>query len=406
MKKTIKKEILYLAGAQIVKEMECRGWIAYFAGGFVRDLILGRTIKDIDIATNASPDEVEKIFPNTFETGKAFGVVNVMWNDLRFEVASFRQEREYSDGRHPNSVTYTDDPVIDSKRRDFTINSMFYSPTTEEIMDFQGGLNDLRLGIIRTVGDPLKRFEEDHLRIMRAVRFAAEFSFDIEYNTEQAMKLDVGLLKKISTERIRDEIDKMLRGFDPSRAISKLCEIGAIQIIIPEIKDMNGTPQDPDYHPEGDVMEHTLLMLSHLVAPSSELAWSVLLHDCGKPTSFSIGKDDGRMHFYGHEDLGASIALEIMNRFKMSSKACDSVVASVKNHMRISSATKMRKAKVLRMLCSESFPDELELHRVDCISSHRKMDSYLYLLDRFSEFELRPQISDPMVTGTDLIMPD
>ncbi len=402
MKKMAKKNLVYLAGLKILSRLEENGHKAYFAGGFVRDLIVGREIKDIDIATSATPDEIEKIFSRTYETGKSFGVLNVLDGEFKFEVATFREERGYSDGRHPDTVVYSDDPSIDSARRDFTINSMFYSPVSEEIIDFQFGLRDLHCGLIRSVGNPFDRFAEDHLRIMRAIRFSAEYGFAIEAETKSAMLVNLPNLKKISHERIRDELGKMLRGFDPASAFKTLDDFGVLEELIPELDEMKNTPQDPEYHPEGDVMTHTLIMLSHLVSPSIELAWSTLLHDCGKPRSFSIG-GDGKRHFYGHEETGARIANAVMSGFRMPTKIISSVESAVRNHMRIASVAKMRGAKISRLLSSEKFSDELELHRIDCASSHRKMDSYLYLLDRYSEFEAKPKIPKPIINGKDLI---
>ncbi len=402
MKKAAIKNELYVAAAGIESRIREEGFKAYFAGGFPRDLLLGRAIKDVDIATSALPDDIERIFPRTFETGKSFGVVNVLHGGFKFEIATFREERGYSDGRRPDHVSYTGDPSLDSARRDFTVNSMFYSPESEEIIDFQGGLDDIARGVVRAVGDPFERFSEDHLRILRAVRFAAEYGFDLDPSTENAIRRCAHLLKRISSERIRDELEKMLKGFDPASAFANIERLGILDAILPELCGMRGTPQDPEYHPEGDVMAHTLLMLSHMVAPSSALAWSLLLHDCGKPASFTRG-DDGRCHFYGHEEAGARMAGSILARMKLPSKVSDNAASAVRNHMRAASAPQMRQSKISRMICDENFPDELELHRIDCISSHRKMDSYVHMLDSYSRFESRPRMPARLVTGDDLI---
>lgn len=393
---------MFDSAAEIVKRLRQNGFLAYFAGGFTRDLILRRKIKDIDIATNAKPEHVEKIFEKTFETGKSFGVVNVLHRGFKFEIATFREEREYTDGRHPSIVLYTNDPVLDAARRDFTINSMYFSPEEGTILDFYNGLDDLSKGLIRAVGNPMERFSEDHLRVLRAIRFSAEYNFEIEEKTLEALKKCAPLLKKISSERIRDELEKMLLGANPAIAFRKLEENAILDIILPELSPMRNTEQDNDFHPEGDVMEHTILMLSHLVSPESELAWSVLLHDCGKPEAFFKGSD-GRCRFYGHEESGAKKAAGILSSLKMPSKLISSVSEAVNQHMRISSVSKMREAKLRRLFSNNNFPLHLELHRIDCLSSHKIMDSYIFLLDKYFEYEAKPDLPKPLVTGKDLI---
>jgi len=402
MKKGIERNLLYKVAAGIVAELTKNGFKAYFAGGFTRDWLLGRPIKDIDIATDARPDEVKEIFPTVFETGKAFGVLNLKRDDFIFEIATFREEKGYSDGRHPDFVAYTKDAKIDSMRRDFTINSMFFSPDSREIIDYQKGLEDLSKGVIRTVGDPDKRFSEDYLRILRAIRFSSEYGFEIEKNTEAAMIKNSENLRKISAERIRDELLKMLLGFNPSDAFRKMEKTKVLNVIISQLSEMRNTEQDEIFHPEGDVMEHTLLMLSHMVSPSVELALSVLFHDCGKPMTYLKG-DDGRTHFYGHEDEGAKLAEKIMKDLRIPLNTIKTVSKIVAGHMRISAVSDMRKAKLSRFLCDKDFFYHLELNRIDCISSHKKMQSFVFLLDKFAEFCVQPEMPRPLINGDDLI---
>jgi poly(A) polymerase len=400
--KRITKDLLFSTGVEIVETIETAGFHAYFAGGFIRDALLGRKIKDIDIATDAVPDAVEKIFPKTFATGKNFGVINVIHGAFKFEVATFREEGSYGDGRHPDMVKYSLDPRTDAGRRDFTINAMFYSPIKREILDFFGGVGDISLGIIKTVGNPEKRFLEDHLRILRAVRFAAEYDFAMDTNIKEAIRANTSFLKKISAERIRDELEKILLGKNPTKGFLMMDELGISDVILPEFKVMKNVSQNPEFHPEGDVMEHTLAMLSHLVAPSRELAWSVLLHDCGKPSTFSVG-EDGKEHFYKHEKEGAKLAEDILKRLKLPSETIKRVSNAIDNHMKMAAAEKMRTAKIARLLYSQDFSLQLELNRIDCISSHRKMHPFVFLLDKYAELISTPVAPPPIVTGKDLI---
>ncbi len=387
---------------EIVRELKSRGFIAYFAGGVVRDMLLGRTSEDIDIVTSAKPEEVVSIFPRSYEIGAAFGIINVVVDGVPFEVATFREERGYLDGRHPDEVKFTDNPETDALRRDFTINGMFYDPSDEKIYDFVGGRNDLSRGIIRTIGKAEDRFSEDYLRILRAVRFCVRFGYELSEDVRPAVLKLVGNLKNLSAERIRDELDKMLTGPEPDRALRMMLDMGILKEVLPEIAAMRGVTQHHEYHPEGDVFEHTALMLSHMAFPDSELAWSLLLHDVGKPLTKSVG-EDGVEHFYTHEQKSAEMAGDILKRFRLPSKSIANVVHAVRQHMRYAHVQEMRTAKWKRLIAEETFPIELELHRIDCISSHRIMSSFTFLLDRMNELANEIKLPPPLVTGKDLI---
>jgi poly(A) polymerase len=398
----LKKDKIYNNACKIVKTLQDNGYKAYFAGGAVRDMLLNIGSDDIDIATSAKPDEILGLFPKCFEIGAAFGIINVVQEDINFEVATFREERGYMDGRHPDEINYTEDPFLDAKRRDFTINSMFYDPVADRILDFQGGEADLRNGILRTVGKADDRFSEDYLRILRAVRFCTRFGFKLDEKIPVAVRKNLEGLSKISNERIREELNKMLIGPAPSESLKMLLELGILELILPEVAALEGVEQDEEFHPEGDVFVHTCLMLEHMSNPSVELAWSILLHDVGKPETLSIG-DDERMHFYKHDKLGAKYAEEILKRFTFSNKEIENIVRSVDTHMRYAHVKEMRESKLKRLIAEPSFRTQLELHRIDCISSHAKMGNYIFLIDRLGEEEHVVELPKPFINGHDLI---
>ena len=392
----------FSSAVEIVRELKSRGFIAYFAGGAVRDMLLGKTSDDIDIVTSAKPDEIVNIFPHSYEIGAAFGIINVVVAGVPFEVATFREERGYLDGRHPTEVRFTDNPETDALRRDFTINGMFYDPADGRIYDFVGGRNDLSKGIIRTIGKPEDRFSEDYLRILRAVRFCVRFGYELSEDINPAVAKFAGNLNALSAERIRDELNKMLTGPEPDRALKMMLEMGILKEVLPEIAAMSGVTQHHEYHPEGDVFEHTALMLSHMAFPETELAWTILLHDVGKPLTKSVG-DDGIEHFYTHEQKGAELAEDILKRFHFPTKNISNIVHAVRQHMRYAHVQEMRPAKWKRLIAEETFPLELELHRIDCISSHKFMSSFTFLLDRINEQANEIKLPPPLVTGKDLI---
>jgi poly(A) polymerase len=390
------------AARQVTGVLQQNGFQAYFVGGAVRDLLMGAKPKDIDIVTDAIPEQVTELFTNTHPIGVAFGIITVVVKGYPFEVATMREEREYLDGRHPERITYTNNIELDAARRDFTINGMFYNPQSKQLYDFHAGQSDLKRGIIKTIGAADERFSEDYLRILRAVRFANRFNFTLHYTIAPAIMSLKKNLAKLASERIREELNGILIGGNPAAGIRMLHELGILEVILPEVAKLDGVTQPEKYHPEGDVMVHTMIMLEHMQLPSIKLAWSILLHDIAKPNVKSIG-DDGIEHFYCHEQVGASIAREIMQRFKFSSKICDAVVNAVKNHMKFAHVDQMRQAKWRRMLAEPEFPLELELHRIDCISSHARLGNYTIMLDRIAEISGEVKLPPPLLTGQDLI---
>lgn len=396
------KSPFFASAADAVRILEAHGHKAFFVGGAVRDMIMGYPPKDIDIATSATPDEVASLFPHNVQVGIAFGIIKAIHKGNIIEIATFRKDREYFDGRRPTSVSYAQDPFYDAERRDFTINALYYSPTTDKVLDFFSGLSDIRKGILRTVGNAHQRFSEDYLRILRAIRFATRFCLRVDTEIYYAICDLKSCLTKLSAERIRDELCLMLKPPYASNAFRLMLKTGILQVILPEIAALHGVEQHHEYHPEGDVLEHTFLMLEHLALPNQELAWSILLHDVGKPLCRTVG-EDGISHFYKHDSKGAELAKQILSRLKFPNSFISNVVCAVSNHMTLAHVDKMKEAKWKRLLSSETFPLELELHRIDCISSHRKMDKYCLMLERLSQLEGEQKLPQPYISGRDLI---
>jgi poly(A) polymerase len=367
-------------------------------GGCVRDLVLHRDPEDYDIATDARPDQLLELFPKSQLVGAQFGVILVDG----IEIATFRSDHSYDDGRHPASVTFERDAQQDVLRRDFTINALLLDPLNMESppVDYVGGLEDLRLGIIRAIGDPARRFDEDHLRMLRAIRFAARFGFQIEPATMAAIQELHARIARVSPERVRDELVRILTEGAARRGFELLDESGLLADILPEIAAMKGVQQPPQFHPEGDVWTHTLIMLEGLESPAPELALGVLLHDVGKPGTFRIAD---RIRFDGHVELGEKIAREILGRFRFSNAQIDQVVALVANHMRFKHVHEMRESTLKRMLRLDRFEEHLELHRLDCQSSHGNLDNYQFAKEKFEQSP--PEILRParLLTGSDLI---
>ncbi len=381
--------------------LQSRGFAARIAGGAVRDMILGRNPSDLDIVTTALPQEVVSLFPGSKSVGASFGVVLLKHRSFEFETATAREERNYMDGRHPENIRFTTDFAVDSSRRDFTINAMMCDPATGEIFDWHGGISDLKQGIIRTVGEPEERFSEDYLRMLRAVRFAGRYGFEIESRTLDAIRKLSPECADIAGERINAEITGMLLGTDPAGSIALLESTGILRYVLPEIAALRGVAQPPEFHPEGDVLTHTLLMLRHMVMPDKLLAWSVLLHDVGKKAVFSRD-ETGRIRFFGHETVGAELAEKILARLHFSRHEISVVCNAVRNHMRFAAVNEMRKAKIMRLITEENFPLELELNRLDCISSNMLLGSFVKLLDAVSAMPVN-QLPVPLITGDDLI---
>jgi len=394
---------LSLVATKLVRRLRESGFIAYFAGGCVRDALLRKQPKDIDIATDAEPDEVQKMFIRTVAVGAKFGVVRVLEGGFEFEIATFRSDGVYLDGRRPVSVTFSS-PEEDAKRRDFTINGMFYDPLADQVVDFVGGKSDLEHRLVRAIGNPDERFSEDHLRLLRAVRFAAALDFEIEPATWKAVTEKAHQIRTVSQERIRDELVKIMADPHRVRGLDLLDQSGLLKNILPEVSRMHGCEQPPQFHPEGDVYVHTRLMLSLLPADASPLlALSVLLHDIGKPVTYSFDEVDQRIRFNGHDQVGADMATEIMTRLRFSNEEIGTVVEAIRNHMVFKDTPNMRPAKLRRFMGRQNFPLELELHRVDCLGSHGDLQTYDLLVNKQREFENEPIIPPPLLTGRDLI---
>ena len=388
---------------KVISKLQQSGYLAYFAGGCVRDLLRDQVPTDYDIATNALPEQVTSLFSKTRSVGAHFGVIIVISGEFAFEVATFRNDGSYGDGRRPESVEFTS-PEEDVLRRDFTINGIFYDPIEGSTIDYVNGQDDIESGTVRAIGNPESRFREDHLRLLRAVRFAARFDYQIEENTWAAICSHAEEIKNISEERIRDELSKILTDPNRVRGFDLLVESGLMKAMIPEILDLKGCEQPPQFHPEGDVFVHTRLMLTLLKDdPSLSLVLSVLLHDIGKPSTYSYDEESDRIRFNGHDKIGAEMASDILKRLKFPNKVIEEVTEMVANHMTFKDVQKMREAKLKRFMARPTFEDETELHRVDCLGSWGGLDNYDFLNQKRTEFDNEPIIPPPLLTGNDLI---
>jgi poly(A) polymerase len=396
------KSAMEQTACEIVRKLRAAGHVAYYAGGCVRDLLSGKPPKDIDIATEARPEAVQKLFPRTYAVGAHFGVIVVLENEFQFEVATFRSDGAYLDGRHPVEVHFAS-AEEDAARRDFTINGMFFDPEKDEVIDFVGGRADLERRLIRAIGDPAQRFSEDRLRMLRAVRFATVLGFEIDPATWEAVIASASAITQISAERIREELVKIFLSPNRARGWDLLDASGLMGAVLPELEAMKGCEQPPQFHPEGDVFKHTRIMLEMLPADVSlPLVLSVLFHDIGKPPTATVD-DDGRIRFSGHDRIGAEMTEAIMERLRFSRAEIDATVEAVRQHMVFKDVPNMRVAKLKRFMARPTFEDELELHRIDCASSHAMMDNYEFLLTKKEEFANEPIIPPPLVRGDDLI---
>jgi poly(A) polymerase len=401
----------------IVETLCQQGFQAYLVGGCVRDLLLGREPKDYDLATNATPQQVMAIFPETYAVGAQFGVVLVPAPDRdgadgvavemsskshAVEVATLRSDVGYSDGRHPDEVRFSRDPREDVARRDFTINGMLLDPVSGQVLDFVGGRKDLEAGVIRAIGDPERRFSEDKLRMLRAVRFAARFEYMIEPGTFAAMQKLADQIRVVSRERVRDELTRMLTEGHARRAFLLLEESGLLKQVLPEISAMKGVEQPPEFHPEGDVFVHTLLLLDNLPHPCPlTLAWGALLHDVGKPPTFRVAPD--RIRFDGHVEVGVKMAEEICRSLRFSNDETEQILALVDNHMRFGHAARMKESTLKKFLRMPAFDEHLALHRADCLASHRNLSTYEFVQQKRAEIPAEKMRPSPLVTGDDLI---
>ncbi|MFA5689666.1 MAG: HD domain-containing protein [Kiritimatiellales bacterium] len=394
-------DTVYTTALKILNTIRTAGFAALFAGGSVRDMLLGRPAKDYDIATDALPEQIEALFPRTVAVGKAFGVIIVVENGIEIEVTTFRADGGYQDGRRPGSIKFSG-AEEDAQRRDFTINGMFYDPAENEVIDFTGGRADLKNKLVRAIGEPDRRFAEDHLRMLRAVRFAFTLGFDIETETRATIIRHAPALAKISPERIENEFSRTLtESPNPGDALRELVELGLIKFIIPEILPLIGQEQPPEFHPEGDVFEHTVLMLNMMPEhPARELAYAVLLHDVGKPaTAF---KTD-RWRFHNHEHVSAGMAEEILRRLRLPAKEIRHIVIAIDRHMRFKDVQNMNRSTLRKLIGAETFELELELHRLDCASSHRMLGNYEFLRRERDNFKAEPVLPPRWITGADLI---
>ncbi len=429
---------------EVIRTLRSRGHQAYLVGGCVRDLLLGREPADYDVATDATPDEVMRIFPQTYAVGAQFGVVlipvaapptasrlsgtpvgehrlapsgmektsevpalaetleTVLHTQNVIEVATFRSDGLYTDGRHPDEVRFSSAPQEDVQRRDFTINGLLLDPLTDEVLDFVGGRADLAAGIIRTIGEPERRFAEDKLRLLRAVRFAARFGYTIAPATLASIRQLAPQIHQVSRERVRDEVTKMLTEGHARRAFELLDETGLLREVLPEIEAMRGIEQPPQFHPEGDVYVHTLMLIEGLrPGVSKSLAWGTLLHDVGKPPTFRRAPD--RIRFDGHVEIGERMAEDICRRLRMSNDETRQIIALVANHMRFADVPRMKQSTLKRFMRLPGFEEHLELHRLDCLGSHGDLTVYKLVRDKYEHTppeQIRPA---PLLDGNHLI---
>lgn len=387
---------------EIVRTLRANSYQAYLVGGCVRDRLLGIDPKDYDIATDATPDLITSYFPQADTVGAHFGVILVTrGKGVQVEVATFRSDAAYHDGRRPSQVRFEIDPALDAQRRDFTINGLMEDPFSGEILDFVGGRADLAGKIIRAIGNAKQRFEEDHLRMLRAVRFAARLNFSIEPATLAAIREEAHYIAKISAERIRNEILLILTEGAARRGFELLDHTGLLVHILPEVKAFQGVQQPPEFHPEGDVWMHILLMLEQLRNPTPTLSAGVLLHDVGKPPTFRIAD---RIRFDGHAEVGAEMTRGILDRLKFSNEDNDRITSLVANHMRFKDVQQMRLSTLKRFLSMPHFEEHLELHRLDCLASNKRMDSYEFVRTKLAEFSNQELHPAKLITGRDLIL--
>ena len=409
----------YVAALGIATRLRDLGHTSYFAGGCVRDLLLGVAPHDFDVATAATPEEVQAAFPRTEAVGAHFGVMLVIdavdGERIATEVATFRNDGAYSDGRRPDAVRFSMDAREDVVRRDFTVNGMLLDALAFEqgdrivdcVLDYVGGLTDLELGLVRAIGEPERRFAEDKLRMLRAVRFAARLGFAIEPRTMAAMKAQAAGIGQVSAERVREELTKILTEGGARRGFELLDESGLLREVLPEVARMKGVEQPPQYHPEGDVWVHTLMLLEHLPrGASATLAWGMLLHDVGKPATFTPpdpARVGDRIRFNGHVEVGVAVAREILNRLRFSNEDAAQILELIKHHMQFGDVMKMKQSTLKRFLRLPRFDEHLALHRADVLSSNKNLELYEYArkhLEELGEEQIRPEL---LVTGADLI---
>ena len=406
MKRELDFEKKNFAGAlEIIKTLGEKGHEAFFVGGCVRDALLGVECDEIDIATSATPEQIQRAFPKTVAVGESFGVVLVIRKDMKFEVATFRRESGYGDGRHPELVDYTESAEEDVRRRDFTINGMLYDPVSGELYDYAGGLGDLERGLVRTIGDPGERFGEDRLRMMRAVRFASCLGFEIDGAALSAIRDEASAISVVSGERIREELVKILTRRNPGNGLRLLSSSGLLRHFLPEVECMHGVRQPPQFHPEGDVFEHTCLVMDMLYGStdgrySEEVAVAALLHDVGKPPTYS---ESDRIRFNGHDRVGARMSEDICRRLRFSKKQIKRISELILEHLKFKDVFNMRKSTLKRFLSLPYFEEHMQMHLADCMASHGQTDAYDFIREKMEEYgreEIKPQ---SLLNGRDLI---
>ena len=384
---------------RIVQTLKDAGYQALLAGGCVRDMVLGTEPADWDVATDADPQAVMQLFARTVPVGLQFGIVVVVLDEGEYEVARFRRDGHYLDGRHPQEVEFSS-AAEDAWRRDFTINGMFYDPFEERIIDYVGGQDDIEQRVVRAIGDASQRFGEDYLRMLRAVRFAARLDFAIAAQTRQAIAAGAGNIGQISAERIRDELTKMLIEGRAATAMQLLLELGLLAEVLPEVVALDGVPQPPEFHPEGDVWTHVKILLDGLQESSATLAWAVLLHDIGKPSTYEVAD---RIRFNRHDAVGAAMAAKVCRRLRMSNAETETISTLTAQHMRFRNVKDMRASKLKRFLRQPDFAELLELHRLDCLASHGELDLYEFCREKMAEAEPEDLRPPRLLSGRDLI---
>ncbi len=409
MKRVIKikpfESELFDIARHLVTQLKNAGYKAFCVGGCTRDMLMNVPPREYDITTSATPEEVSNIFPHTIPVGVSFGVILVLIGHYRFEVATFRRDEGYSDSRHPDYVTYSTEEKEDVLRRDFTINGMLYDPVGEEAIDYVGGMDDIRDGIIRTIGVPLDRFNEDKLRLMRAVRFASRYGFLVERDTHDALRQLAPQINLVSAERIRDELVKIITQRNPGDGLKLLRETGLLRHILPEVDIMHGVEQPPEFHPEGDVFTHTCLVLDKIYEntgglASPELVMAGLLHDVGKPPTFSVSD---RIRFNGHDKLGADMSREICRRLKFSNKQIELIYELVRDHLKFKDVFYMKKSTLKRFIGMPGFDEHMVLHLADCLASHGSTEAYDFIMKKFEELKDEEIKPEPLLGGKELI---
>ena len=394
----------FKAAREIIRKLKENTHEAFIVGGAVRDMLLNEEPNEFDISTSATPKEIETIFSRTKSVGQSFGVMLVLIDDISIEVATFRKDMQYNDGRHPEEVVYTKHVEEDIERRDFTVNGLVLDPETSQIFDYCEGIKDIESKIIRTIGLPEKRFSEDYLRMLRAIRFSNRFNFDIEEGTRAALSKNAEKISLISIERIRDEITRIIaESNNPGKGMMSLSDFGLLKHIIPEIEDLKNVEQPEEFHPEGDVFVHTCLvldMLDYNEKDNTELAYGALLHDIGKPKTKTV---TDRIRFNRHEYVGANMTEKICKRLKFSNKQTSNIKSLVSEHMKFGNIKQMKKSTFKKFISLHNFDNHLALHKADCLGSHGDLSLYDYTLARIDELKNEPIKPEPLITGDDLI---